>query len=160
MRRVSSVGAALLLVAIAAGASADSPSERRLRDLVRVADGLFQYDDLAVCQLRLPGSESPKFQIRSQAQAPSKGVISRDQFVAMITQYELVIGLGLAQARPGVTPVQAAEALHCTPIAAAFGTPDLELRLTITAEGSQLEVTDTATGKKSRSVQTWDEASE
>ncbi len=150
--------ASLILFALAASAS--PADERRLRDLVRVADGKLLYDDLALCELRLPGATPPKFQIRSHAEAPSQGVVSRDSFVSLITQHEIIFGLGIAQVHPGISAMDAVRALHCTPLDAPIGTPDLELRLSLTAEGMQVEVTDTAAGKTTRSVHTWKELSE
>ena len=154
------VSATALLVFFAHAACASSAEERRLRDLVRVADGKFLYDDLALCELRLPGSTPPKFQIRSHAEAPSQGVVSRDHFVSLITQHEIIFGLGIAQVHPGISAMDAVRALRCTPLDAPIGTPDLELELSMTAEGMQVEVTDTAAGKKTRSVHTWKELSE
>ena len=143
----------------AAAPQAVAPQDSRLRDLVRVSDGRFLYDDLAVCELRLPYQTSPKFQIHSQAEAPSSGLVSRDNFVQIVTGHEIMFGLEMAQVRPGITPTDAVRALHCTPLASPIGTPDIELRLTMTADGIQTEATDTATGKKTRTLRTWEDVS-
>jgi hypothetical protein len=82
--------------------------------------------------------------------------VSRDNFVAMITQQEIVFGLASAS-RPGITPMDAVRALQCSPLTSPIGTPDIQLRITMTQEGMQVEVTDTGSGKTSRSVQTWGE---
>lgn len=118
----------LIAVLVAAGDSlAESPARFR-RDLVRVENGKFLYDDLAVCEFRFPQTEPRKFQTRHRAEAPSQGVVSRDQFVALITQYEFIFTSGLAPARLGLTPLQAVMALHCSRLRRRLGPPTWSCR--------------------------------
>lgn len=132
--------------------------ERLLDDLVELEDRRFVYDSLAICHLNLASGPSNKFQIRSRAEAPSEGVLSRDNFVALVIQTEQILVLGMTQKAIGLgSPTQALNALKCEPLRAAIGTVDLELGITMTSEGIQIEVNATGTQKLSRWTRTWEE---
>jgi hypothetical protein len=126
-----------------------------LRDLVKTEDGQFVYDDLAICRLELPGKQSPKFQVRSRATAPEKGLISRDRFVALVTTVENEIALAWAESGAVVRPSVAMRALHCDPLEQPIGQVDIEITTTLTPEGIQFEYKDTAKNKVERSSNTW-----
>jgi hypothetical protein len=126
--------------------------------MVRVEDGRFVYDDLSLCHLNLPTGPGRKFQIRSHAEAPSQGVVSRDHFIAMVVQIEQTLAFGMAERAMGLlTAAQAMNVLDCDPLKEPIGTVDLELTTTMTPEGMQVEVKGTATGEVSRSTRTWKE---
>lgn len=146
---------ALLAVDPAAAADPTDAATRRLSDLVRVQDRKFIYDDVALCMLAPPGGPASKLQIRSHAEAPSQGVMSRDQFVALISRIETEIALGMADAIPGIRPSQALDALQCAPLAATIGNADVEVVTTVTAEGLQIEIKDTRSGQTRRVSNTW-----
>ncbi len=153
MLRSLSLAVLALLVAEPSVAGAN----RRLLDLVRIEKGRFLYDQSSICELQVPGRTTSKFQMRTHAESPSQSVVSRDHFVSLVTQIEQTWALGIAQRASGLAPVEALRALSCTPLEQPIGTPDLELNVAMTVEGLQVEMTDTASAKKSRSVQTWAE---
>lgn len=114
-----------------------------LRDLVRVEQGQLVYDDLGICQVEAPGTQGRKIQVRSRATAPEKGLISRDYFVALVTRLESDI------VRPALG------SLRCEPLEKPIGQVDVEVTMTMTAEGIQYEYKDTAKGTVNRSSNTW-----
>lgn len=128
-----------------------------LRDVVQIEDGQLVYDDLAICQLNLPGKQSPKFQVHSRATAPEKGLISRDRFVAWVTSFENEVALAWAESGAVLRPSAALRALRCEPLEKPIGQVDVEVTMTMTDEGIQLEYKDTAKGTVVRSSNTWKE---
>ncbi len=153
--------AALALCGAAVDASAESWREQLSSDLVRVEDGKMRYEQLSVCEFRLPDGDQMRpigrrFQTRSKAEAPAEGLISRDQFVALVTQLETRAVLALSEIAPGLSPTQAIDTFDCDPIAEAIGKVDLQLLITLTMEGIQLEFI-TPDGASVRSTHTWAE---
>jgi hypothetical protein len=117
-------------------------------DIVRVADGKLIYEDVTLCAVNAAGGKK-NVQIMSRAEAPATGVLSRDQFVAKIIQYETILLLGLAAAGQNK--------LRCRTLDEPIGVPDLELTMTMTKDGLQYEVLNPATKQVNRVVSTWDE---
>jgi hypothetical protein len=126
-----------------------------LREVVQIENGQLLYDDLAICQLNLPGKQRPKFQVRTRATAPEKGLISRDRFVAFVTTFENEVALAWAESGAVMRPSTALRALNCDPLEEPIGQVDVELTMTMTAEGIQFEYKDTAKGTVNRSSSTW-----
>ena len=145
----------LLALAPAGAAEPQRGAERLLRDLVRVDAGKLVYEDVSLCTLAPPGGAASKFQVRSRAEAPAAGTISRDGFVALISRIETELSLSMADSIPGIKPSQALAALECDQLAAPIGQVDLEIRTTVTAEGLQVEIEDTRNGKTNRYSNTW-----
>ena len=144
--------AAIMLLAFSAQPTlaADPPWAARLRaDLVRLQDGKFVYEDLALCAISSTGQANKNVQIRSRAEAPARDVISRDQFVALVSQYETILTLGLTAAAQG--------RLSCKVLDEPIGVPDLEISIVMTKNGLQYETVVPATGKVERRVLTWAE---
>jgi len=146
-----SVAILSLIIATRPGEASENPpwADRLKADLVRVEGGMFKYEDLALCAVNASGQSKRNVQIRSRAEAPGKAVLSRDQFVALVTQYETILILGLTAVSQG--------SLSCRPLDEVIGVPDLEISIVMTKNGLQYEATVPATGKVDRSVMTWAE---
>jgi hypothetical protein len=156
MKRFAPIASLLALALAAAGAAGTARAdERLLRDLVRVEAGKLVYEDVSLCTLAPPAGAASKFQVRSRAEAPATGTISRDAFVALISRIETELSLSMADAIPGITPSQALDALECEQLAAPIGKVDLEIRTTVSAEGLAVEIEDTRVGKTRRYASTW-----
>ena len=117
------------------------------RTLVRTERGQFLYEDRALCEFKpkpgWPGAER-KLQIRSSATAPANAV-SRDTFLFFVATWE-------AQFLQQMTGTGTRS---CQLLNAPIGNIDLELIMTLTEEGFQLEVKNTQSGESNRSTQTW-----
>ena len=145
---------------LALAAEPTSGAPQRLRDLVLVRSGKFVYDDVSLCTLAPPAGSPSRFQVRSHAEAPATGTISRDKFVALVSRIETEISLGMADSLPGIKPSQALDALECDQLAAPIGAVDLEIDTTVTAEGLQVGVKNTRSGQTSRFSSTWKDLEE
>ncbi len=114
-------------------------------------EGQFVIERFSICQLVRPaelgGGATEPFQVKSHAEAPAGGFISRDKFVVLFAE-NLIEGL---------TPSQALSALRCRRIKEPIGDVDLEVNLHMTSDGMQVEAVDTATGKRDRQTRTWDQ---
>jgi hypothetical protein len=148
--------ASLLAIAIALPAAAAGESAR-LGDLVEVRDGKFLSESYSLCEVRRPEGlgPPPRFQMRLYSEAPAKGVVSRDYFIAYTANVLATFRMDLA-ARAGVMPSQVANFLVCREVSAPIGSVDLDLRVFITADGMQVEVVDTSTGRISRNTWPWE----
>jgi hypothetical protein len=149
--------ASLLAVAFALPAAAAAGEPSRLGDLVQVRDGKFVSESYSLCEVRRPEGlgPPPRFQMRLYSEAPAKGVVSRDYFVAYTANVLATLRMELA-ARTGVMPSQANNFLVCREVSAPIGSPDVELRVFIAADGMQVEVVDTSTGRVSRTTSPWE----
>ncbi len=129
----------------------DSIEQRLKSDLVMEQEGQFVIERFSICQLVRPaelgGGATEPFQVKSHAEAPAGGFISRDKFVVLFAE-NLIEGL---------TPSQALSALRCRRIKEPIGDVDLEVNLHMTSDGMQVEAVDTATGKRDRQTRTWDQ---
>lgn len=160
LRSVLALAALLLPAAPTLATEPDAGAGRRLRDLVRVRDGSFVYEDVSRCTLSAPDGASSRFQLRSHAEAPAHGTLSRDVFVALVSRIETELSLGMADAIPGLKPSQALEALECDQLAAPQGPVDVEIRTTVTAEGLEVQIEDRRTQRTSRYSSSWKQLEE
>ena len=160
LQRLAALTLPLLVATSALAADPDAGAGRRLRDLVRVRDGKLVYEDVSLCTLQAPDGTSSRFQVRSRAEAPAHGTLSRDVFVALVSRIETEISLGMADAIPGLKPSQALEALECDQLAAPSGPVDIELRATVTAEGLEVEIRHTRSQRTDRYASSWKQLDE
>ena len=97
------------------------------------------------------GGATEPFQVRSHAEAPAGGFISRDKFVVLFVETASSLRMDFAENLiEGLTPSQALSALRCRRIKEPIGDVDLEVNLHMTSDGMQVEAVDTATGKRDR----------
>lgn len=156
--RVIGLAVSALILAASVPVFAAGAKDQLMPDLVQVEDGRFVYDDLSICQFNLPSGPSRKFQLRSQATAPSEGLLSRDRFVALIATTEYSLALAMSERAIGVqTFSRALGALDCDPLEEPIGTVDVEIKTTMTQDGMQVEVINTTTKEVTRSTRTWEE---
>ena len=150
--------AALALLLIAPGLHAQDWREQLGRDAVAIKDGKMVYEQTGLVKIGIAGYEPARFQVRVRSEAPARGLISRDNFVAMTTQTFVTLFLAVFAEAYEVPASAFLEGFDYTELAAPIGTPDIELNLVMTNEGIQFEVVNTASGERSRHTQTWAEA--
>ena len=154
MRRLT----VLLLAALLAGSlEAQDWKQQLSKELVTVQGGKMLADGYDLVKIAVPGYEPVQFQIKVHAEAPASELISRDNFVALMSQLFVMTFLGAYAEAYGVTASQFLEAVDFTELAAPIGTPDVELNLFMTNEGLQFEWVNTADGQRSRWTSTWAE---
>lgn len=98
-----------------------------LEDIVKVENGKFTANDFTLLKL---SDGVTTFQIKSYAEAPSTGVISRDNFVLFFTTLTMEIIKGLSE-DPDATSDSLEEII---------GNPDIELNIYMNKTGFQAEV--------------------
>ena len=75
--------------------------------------------------------------------------------VGIYTELENEVALAWAESGAVMRPSTALRALNCDPLEEPIGQVDVELTMTMTAEGIQFEYKDTAKGTVNRSSSTW-----
>ena len=157
---------ALVLFAIcgtpALAQQTDSIEQRLQSDLVMEQGGQFVIERFTICQLVRPeelgGGATDPFQVKSHAEAPASGFISRDRFVLLFAEMASVLRIDFAENLiSGLTPSQALAALRCKRITAPIGEVDFEVDLHLTPDGIQVGVVETATGQRTQDTRTWNQ---
>jgi len=145
------VAIAILAAApLASGQGSDGPRWKRIlaKSLVSVQDGEFRYSDSALCEFKPQegwAGTTRTLQLRSIARAPADGTISRDMFVMWVSHTEADL----------VSHLAASGSSSCQNLDHPIGSVDIELVMTFTREGFQVEVTNAQTGRSNRRTQTW-----
>lgn len=151
----TTVLALLALLIAAPGLDAQDWREQLARDAVAIKDGKMVYEEVGLIKIKVAGYEPAQFQVKVRSEAPASGVISRDNFVSLTAQSFLTFFL-VAFADAYEVPASAfLEGFDYKELAAAIGTPDLEMNIVMTGEGIQFEFVNTATGERSRHTETW-----
>ena len=149
--------ASVLCLGLLAAATPAS-AENWTKDRVQIEGDRMVWSEVSLCHFEPdpPSSTEPrKFQIRTHAQVPRQGVISRDRFVELVTGIQFSFVLGLAEHSPGVKASQVFDRLRCEEIAEPIGAVDIDIKLTGTKDGYQVEVGD---GKQiSRATIKWNQ---
>ena len=120
-------------------------------------DGKWVSDDYGIFTFELPGYEPFGVQVKVHSECPADGSISRDNFVAYASAIPLVTLLSTFGEWYDVGVSEFFQSFSYKELTAPIGTPDLELNLTMTAEGYQLEFINRTTDDTRRFVQTWEE---
>ena len=120
------------------------------RDLVTVEDGKMTYSELQLCEVE---GTSRAFQTRWKAEAPEEGLISRDQFVATVTQLEQTMVIELLD-KADISVSDYFDRVDCEPTDNAIGEVDLSVTITFAERGMQ-RVIETGETTKRRTM-TWD----
>jgi hypothetical protein len=153
----------VVALSICASVHADDQILKMLKgNLVKDKDGKFMLDRYRVCQVFRPkdlgGGVSQPFRVKSHVEAPSQGVISRDNFVALAAEIGLSMRVGLVgDLVKGMTPGQALDALRCREIQAASGAVDFTVNVSMTKDGMVVQIVDVAAGRGSTQGHTWAE---
>jgi len=137
--------------------SAQDWREELAADLVTIADGKMQYDEVGLLTLALPGYEKFRVQVRVHAEVASNGFMSRDNFVGITTTTFMTLLMASYAQSYQVSAVDFLNGFDFDDLDDPIGNPDLELNLFMTDGGMQIEIVDTTTGKVTRNTMTWDE---
>ncbi len=129
------------------------------RELVAEVGGKLLHDQVNRCQILLPptlgGGLSDPFHVQRHIEAPAD-LISRDNFVLVSARIFLNNRVVLAQAlAPEITPAEAVGALRCRPVDQSVTQIDFLIKVIMDADGVQLEVRDTGSGKWSLERSSW-----
>ena len=136
----------VLLVTVSLSSFSQEWKTMLLKDLVKIENGKFTSTDCSLITM----SDGTKMQIKSHAEAPAAGVISRDQFISIFATTTMVLVQsiltqgGLLEADYSIKTVEEL-----------IGVPDVEINCIMGKTGIQIEVkSDDGTN---RVTQTWDE---
>lgn len=97
------------------------------KELVTVRDGKLVAEGYDLMKIELAGYQPVQIQIKSYAEAPAMGLMSRDTFVALTTQLFIMTFLAAYADAYGVPAAQFLEAVDFTELSAPIGTPDVEI---------------------------------
>ena len=130
----------LLTVTVSFNAIGQVTQDELLEDIVTVVDNKFTASDYTLLIYR---DGTSTLQIKSYAEAPSSGIISRDNFVLFFTNITMTIIEGLSNESGGIT-----ENLD-----ELIGNPDITINIYMSKNGYQVE-TKTTEGTN-RITQKW-----
>lgn len=151
------LSAAIVLLALTSSALAADWKAKLAADRVRLVGGKMVIEEYSLCKNTIPGASKSSLQIKSYAEAPANGPISRDFLVSfestMQTASIMAMGTALAQG----TKIEPLKALDCDEISAPIGKVDLELNLYLTSDGWQMAVVDGSTGKTTQESSGWED---
>ena len=130
----------LLTVTVSFNAIGQVTQDELLEDIVTVVDNKFTASDYTLLKL---SDGTSTLQIKSYAEAPSSGIISRDNFVLFFTNITMTIIEGLSDESGGIT-----EKLD-----ELIGNPDITINIYMSKNGYQV-ATKTTEGTN-RITQKW-----
>ncbi len=135
--------AALLMVA--SSTSFAFPLEARMSDLVTIENGSMLMSSYALCKVQRTTSARPEtLQILFSMEAPAKGVISRDQFVAGGHYVKTMIEGRLASSHKSNSA--------CKPLKSLIGEADISVKILMNELGMKMTVNSEKTGKLSETT--------
>ena len=147
----------ILLLLAATLVSAQDWRTQLKADAVVIRGGKMIYDEVGLYKIKVTGYEPAQVQVKVHSEAAQGGVLSRDNFVSLTTlMFSMTFVAALSESYK-VPASQFLQGLDYTQLKSAIGTPDLELNLTMTNEGIQLEVVNTSSGQKTRQTMTWEQ---
>lgn len=147
---------AFLLVA-ALPARAQDWRQQLKADLVTIANGKMTYNDVGLYKVEVPGYQPAQFQVRIHSEAPAAGPVSRDNFVSITSMTASTLSITALAEGYQIPASVFMQHFDYTQLKSTIGTPDLELNLTMTDEGLQIEVANNSSGQKTRSTMTWEQ---
>lgn len=121
------------------------------RDLVTISDGTMNYSELQLCTIK---NQSKAFQIQWNATAPQKGVVSRDNFVAIIVTVQAVFKTRIAQELKMSLDAYT-KMVSCMPAESAIGKPELEITITMSDGGLQMQAKKAGSDAVNQTTTTW-----
>jgi hypothetical protein len=146
----------VLLFLAATSVSAQEWRAQLKSDAVVIRSGKMIYDEVGLYKIKVAGYEPAQVQVKVHSEATQGGLISRDNFVSLTTLMFSTTFIAALSESYKVPASQFLQGLDYTQLKSAIGTPDLELNLTMTNEGMQLEVVNTSSGQKTRQTMTWE----
>lgn len=124
------------------------------RDLVTVENGKMKFSEYEVCTRK--DKKKLALQFHWTAEAPAKGLISRDQFVSNVTGFNVAF-LGEMMAQAGMSLSDFFDKVTCKPVDKPIGKVDIKLHLQFAEGGLQIQFS--APGKKEsrQATLTWEQ---
>lgn len=149
----------LLLVLTVTTAQAQEPEWKTDlgEDLVEIRDDMMVVEEYALLKLNLQGQRTNNLQVKLYAEAPTDGVLSRDNFVSFTTQFTYMTLVEIYANAYQLPASEYLEALEIEEIPNPIGTPDIEINMTATNDGLQIEFVNTAQNQRQRVTMTWEE---
>jgi len=124
-----------------------------LQDVVKVGGGKMTLTEFGLLDIR-QGPRPRRLQVKWYAEAPSKGVVSRDAFVQLTAALQTTVFFSLAAGGNRVALEDLGEAFEFTSLDALIGNPDLTVSIFVSKDGFQVEY---AGETVSRLTKTWGE---
>ena len=149
--------AILIGTTVSAGFGQTDWRQELARDYAKVQGDKLVIDDYSLVKLAIDGYEPTQFQVKVHSEAPSGGLISRDQFVAMTSSFATLILVNSLSEAIAVPASEFLQGFSSQTLTTPIGTADLELNFFMTNDGVQVEVVDTSTDTRNRVVWTWAE---
>lgn len=143
-----------LLLAMTMPARAQDWRQQLTVDLVTISNGRMTSDDVGLYKVEIPGNQPAPFQVRIHSEAPAGGLVSRDNCVSLTTMIASTVFITAFAESYKIPASEFMQHIDYTQLKSALGTPDLELNLTMTNVGMQVEV---ASGQKARQTMTWEQ---
>jgi len=126
-------------------------------DLVEMRGDKMVIEDYALVKMSVQGQETNNLQVKLSAEAPKDGIISRDNFVNLTSMITYMSLLEIYAQAYQLSASEYFQAVDIEQIPNPIGTPDIELNLTATNAGLQIEFVSTADNQRRRVTQTWEE---
>jgi hypothetical protein len=149
---------ALLSLALPSAALAGTDWKALIaKDRVQVGSGKMTLESFQLCKVKVPNAQKSSYQVRTYAEAPDDGSVSRDFLVSFESAMSTVMTMSMGAAAAKGTTMDPLKAFDCDPITAPIGKVDLDISLYVTGEGFQMAFTDGTTGKTAQESSTWDQ---
>jgi hypothetical protein len=145
----------MLLAGPAAAEDFDWKKELK-RDLVTVEDGKMKYSQYEVCTRE---GNSKALQFLWTAEAPAKGLISRDQFISNVTGFNVAFVAEL-MSRRGMTLSDFIDKVTCKPVDEPIGNVDIKLGLVFASGGLQIQISGADKKDVKQMTMTWEQVFE
>src|SRR5262245_18830884 len=149
--------AAAVFSVIASPARAQDWRQELKTDLVAIANGRMTLNDVGLYKINVPGYQAAQYQVKIHSEAPAVGTISRDNFVSLTTMMASTVFITALAEGYRIPASDFMQHIDYTELKSAIGTPDLELNLTMTPEGMQLEIKNNSSNQSNRETMTWEQ---
>ena len=140
--------------------AADTPPAALGEDMVRVEDSSFIIDKHLYCRLSLPlslggGTPFKSFGMHVRFSAPSSGLISRDNFVALSMRLFTEVRIRLASEIPGLTTEQAMLAMQCRETVSSENKKGYDYHVKMTYDGVENRIKNKRRGTEHVTSEPW-----
>ncbi|WP_143815299.1 hypothetical protein [Longibacter salinarum] len=126
-------------------------------DIVQIRGDKMMMEEYALLKLNVEGQKTNNLQVKLYAEAPKDGIISRDNFVNLTSMITYMSLLEIYARAYQLSASEYLQAVDIEQIPNPIGTPDIELNLTATNAGLQIEFVNTADNQRRRVTRTWEE---
>ena len=164
IRSVSSLTMAgiLLFIPFVVDAAEEDWKKELLEEVVEVKNGKMTSLKFGLLSFPWAAKKDKKAQVRLYSEAPSRGIISRDNFVAITTQIQTTIFVGFAVRakninRSEVGGVNPKSFFDFNELEEPIGKVDIEVNIYMGKEGLQIEFVAPTADEAERKTITWPE---